>query len=106
MFSLDVTWCPVLGAEEKTAWDTWTTYEDITSAFIALGNMPDLSAIYDWIQQLERFVVLLYDCTSTEEGVIRKENRKQLFSKKSKKTAVQQEKQSYCWSASYTSCAY
>ena len=44
--------------------------------------MPDLSAIYEWIQQLERFVVLLYDCTSTEEGVNRE--RKQLFSKKSR----------------------
>ena len=42
--------------------------------------MPDLSAIYEWIQQLERFVVLLYDRTSTEEGVNRA--RKQLFSKK------------------------
>ena len=42
--------------------------------------MPDLSAIKEWIQQLERFVVLLYDRTSTEEGVNRA--RKQLFSKK------------------------
>ena len=60
--------------------DTWTTYEDITPAFIALGNMSDLSAIYEWIQQLERFVVLLYDRSSAEEGVNRA--RKPLFSKK------------------------
>ena len=47
------------GRGKKTAWDTWTTYEGITLALIALGNMPDLSAIYEWIQQLDRFVVLL-----------------------------------------------
>ena len=79
MLSVDVTQCPVLGAEKKTAWDTCTTYEDITPAFIALGNMPDLRGIYEWIQ-LERFVVLLYDRTSTKECVNR--TRKQLFSKK------------------------
>ena len=71
MLSLDVTRCPALGAEEKTAWDTLITYKDITPAFTALGNIPDLSAIYEWIQQLERLVVLLYDRTSTEEGVNR-----------------------------------
>ena len=42
--------------------------------------MPDLSAIDEWIQPLERFVVLLYDRTSTEEVVNRA--RKQLCSKK------------------------
>ena len=42
--------------------------------------MPDSHAIDDWMQPLERFVVLLYDRTSTEEGVNKK--RKQLFSKK------------------------
>ena len=68
------------GRGKKTAWGTWTTYEDITPAFIALGNMPDLRAIYEWIPQLEQFVVLLYDRTSTEESVNRA--RKQLFSKK------------------------
>ena len=68
------------GREKKTAWVTWTTYENIKPAFIALGNTSDLSAIYEWIQQVERFVVLLYDRTSTEEGMNRA--RKQLLSKK------------------------
>ena len=80
MLSPDVTQSPGLGAEEKPARDTCTTYEDINPGFIALGNMPDLSAIYEWTQQLERFVVPLYDCTSTEEGV--NQARKRLFSKK------------------------
>ncbi|KAG0725800.1 hypothetical protein GWK47_037891 [Chionoecetes opilio] len=68
------------GRGKKTAWDTWTTYGDVTPAFCALGAMPDSRAIDEWMQQLERFVVLLYDRTSTEEGV--NQSRKQLFSKK------------------------
>jgi hypothetical protein len=42
--------------------------------------MPDPHVIDEWMQILERFVVLLYDRTSIEEGV--KRARKQLFSKK------------------------
>ncbi|KAG0720995.1 hypothetical protein GWK47_047344 [Chionoecetes opilio] len=42
--------------------------------------MPDPRAIDEWMQPLERFAVLLYDRTSTEEGV--NQARKQLFSKK------------------------
>ncbi|KAG0724206.1 hypothetical protein GWK47_041118 [Chionoecetes opilio] len=68
------------GRGKKTAWDTWTTYGDVTPAFCALGAMPDPRAIDEWMQPLERFVVLLYDRTSTEEGV--NQARKQLFSKK------------------------
>ncbi|KAG0728239.1 hypothetical protein GWK47_032898 [Chionoecetes opilio] len=57
------------GEGKKTAWDTWTTYGDVTPAFCALGAMPDPRAIDEWMQPLERCVVLLYDRTSTEEGV-------------------------------------
>jgi len=68
------------GRGKKTAWDTWTTYGDVTPSFCALGDMPDSHVIDEWMQPLERFVVLLYDRTSTEEGV--NQARKQLFSKK------------------------
>ena len=68
------------GRGKKTAWDTWITYIDVTPAFCALGAMPDPRAIDEWMQPLERFVVLLYDHTSAEEGV--NQARKQLFSKK------------------------
>ena len=49
-------------------------------AFCALGAIPDTRAIDEWVQPLERCVVLLYDRTSTEEGV--NQARKQLFCKK------------------------
>lgn len=68
------------GRGKKTAWDTWTIYGDITPAFCALGSMPDPLTIDKWMQHLERFVILMYDRTSTEESV--NQARKQLFSKK------------------------
>jgi len=68
------------GRGKKTAWDTWATYGDVTPAFCALGTMPDPCSIEEWKQLLERFVVLLYDRTSTEESV--NQARKLLFSKK------------------------
>ena len=68
------------GRGKKTAWDTWNTYGDVRPAFCALGAMPDPLAIDEWMQPLKRFVVLLYDRTSTEEGV--NLARKQQFSKK------------------------
>ena len=75
-------WQDVLfgGSGKKTAWNTWTTCRDVISEFCALGAMPDPSAIDEWMQPLEGFVVLLYDCTSTEDIV--NQARKQLFSKK------------------------
>lgn len=68
------------GRGKKTAWGTRTTYGDVTPAFCALGSMPDPRAIDEWMQPLERFMVLLYDRTSTEEGV--NKARKQLFREK------------------------
>ena len=71
------------GRGKKTTWDTWTTYRDVTPAICALGAMTDPRAIDEWMEPLERFVVLLYDRTSTggcESG---------------KETAVQQERQNY-----------
>ena len=58
---------PCFGSRGKnTAWDTWTSYGDVTEAFCALGAMPDPRAFEEWMQPLQRFVVLLYDHTSTE----------------------------------------
>ncbi|KAG0727460.1 hypothetical protein GWK47_034604 [Chionoecetes opilio] len=63
---------------KKTAWDTWTTYGDVTPAFCALGAMPDPRAIDEWMQPLERFFGPVYDRTRIEEGV-NQAQRKQLF---------------------------
>ena len=49
---------------KRTAWDTWSTYTDITPAFCVLGAMPEPNTIDEWMQPLDRFVVWLYDCTS------------------------------------------
>jgi len=68
------------GRGKKTAWDTCTTYGDITPAFCALDAMPDLRAIDEWMHPLDLFVVLLYDRTNTEEGA--NQERKQPFSEK------------------------
>lgn len=66
------------GRGKKTAWDTWVTFDDVTRAFCALAATPD--SIDDWMEPLERFVVLLYDRTSSLESV--NQARKQLFTQK------------------------
>lgn len=68
------------GRGKKSAWKTWMNFDDVTRAFCALAATPGISAIEDWMQVLERFVVLLYDRTSSQESV--NQARKQLFSQK------------------------
>ena len=65
------------GRGKKTAWDTWKAYEDVTEAFCALAACPSGVTIELWLQPLERFVVLLYDCTSIQGSV--NEARKKLL---------------------------
>ena len=48
---------------KKTAWNTWKVYPEVTKAIEELQLMQiEISEIT--MQTLERFVVLLYDCTS------------------------------------------
>lgn len=68
------------GRGKRTAWETWKAYGEVTPAFCALASAPE--SIDDWIQPLERFVILLYDRTSGLSNV--NEARKQLFTKKSR----------------------
>jgi len=74
------------GRGKKTAWDTWTTYGDVTPAFCVLGAMPDPRAIGEWVHPLDLFVVLLYDRTNTEEGA--NQAKKQLFTFSEKGEAI------------------
>ncbi len=60
-----------------TAWDTWKTFPEVTSAFIDLSSNPD-SISAESMQSIERFVILLYDRTSNETDV--NMVRKRLFS--------------------------
>jgi hypothetical protein len=55
-------------------------FDDITTAFCDLAATPDINAIDNWIEPLERFVVLLYDRTSTQKTV--NQACKQLFTQK------------------------
>ena len=60
--------------------DTWNAYGDVTSAFCALFSTPTLQTIEECLGQLERFVVFIYDHTSSQQHV--NEARKQLFTQK------------------------
>ena len=64
-----------LGKGKKSAWQSWIHYDDVTTAFLACSSMSEESQ-----ERIERFVVLLYDRTSTKSLV--NEARKQLFAQK------------------------
>ena len=67
------------GKGKKTAMDTWNSFPEVTTAFLSLGNTPPVVDDSN-MAILERFVVLLYDRTSTQTAV--NDARKQLFVKK------------------------
>ena len=63
---------------KKTAWQRWNSFNDVTGAFLDLSTAPDnVNNVTEKL--LERFVVLLYDKTSTCISV--NELRKELFTK-------------------------
>ena len=64
---------------KKTAWTTWTDYDEVTDAFATLSSAPQ-SIEEAILQKLERFVVLLYDRTSNLHCV--NASRKALFTQK------------------------
>ena len=69
------------GDGQKTAWDVWNVYPDLTNTLLRLMLMPD--KVDDVAMAvIERFVVLLYDKMSTMVEV--NLARKDLFSKKSR----------------------
>ena len=63
---------------KRTAWDIWNAYDEVTPAFCALAATPE--SVENWLGPLERFVVLLYDRTSSQEFV--NGATKQLFTQK------------------------
>ena len=66
------------GRGKRTAWDTWRSYNDITSIFVSLANTPE--SVESSVTSLERFVILLYDRTSSLEDI--NQARKHLFAQK------------------------
>ncbi|KAJ8405691.1 hypothetical protein AAFF_G00316710 [Aldrovandia affinis] len=74
------------GRGKKTAWETWKACDEVTdevtTAFCTLAATPTISTVDDYMDSLERFVVLLYDRTSSQEHV--NEARKHLFTQRSR----------------------
>ena len=66
------------GRGKRTAWDIWNAYDKVTPAFCALAATPE--SVENWLGPLERFVVLLYDSTSSQKFV--NGARTQLFTQK------------------------
>ncbi|KAG7160196.1 hypothetical protein Hamer_G012740 [Homarus americanus] len=80
-----ITVCDTVSAfadhSKKAAWATWNAFPEVTTAFLSLASTP--SELPDGVlSTLERFIVLLYDRTSTccDVNVL----RKKLFSRKSR----------------------
>ena len=67
------------GKGKKSAWEAWTS-SDITETFAALASTPEVQVVDSSMKKVERFVVILYDRTSTLEHV--NDARKQLFAQK------------------------
>ena len=59
------------GKGKRTAWDTWRAYKEVTPAFCALAGRPTRQTVQEWFEPLERFVILLYDRSSSQEYVKR-----------------------------------
>ena len=68
------------GRGKRTAWDMWNAYDEVTPVFCALAATPE--TVENWLGPLERFVVLLYDRTSSQEFI--SGATKQLFTEKGK----------------------
>ena len=69
------------GRGKKTAWDTWMRLPELTPVLRSLKSSP-ASIADDSMDVIERFVVLLYDQTSSLTKV--NDARQGLFSKKSR----------------------
>ena len=66
---------------KRTTLDTWKSFPEVNSVFIALSR-AQAEIVEEWMSTLERFVVLLYDRTSSSSSV--NEARKQLFTRKAR----------------------
>jgi len=53
---------------KKTAWNTWETYPEVTRAFVELASGP-CSITDETLATIERFLMLMYDRTSTLDKV-------------------------------------
>ena len=68
------------GRGKKASWKVWNKFEDLTNGLRLVSFCPSKEDIESILKVIERFVVLLYDCTSIYTDV--SDCRKELFSKK------------------------
>ena len=66
-----VTTSSFLGVGKRSAWQSWQAYPEVTEAFVSLAKDPFqlLQADSACFRMLERFVVVLYDRTSSLSSV-------------------------------------
>ena len=69
-----------VGHGKKTAWAVWNSFSDLTSALLKLAHAPYVIQ-EQCLHTIERFVILVYDRTSTSTEV--NKARKKLFAKTS-----------------------
>ena len=66
------------GHGKKTTWAVWTVLQELTYALLKL-SLPPSTIPEDVLSCIERFVILIYDRTSTGNDI--DQTRKNLFSK-------------------------
>lgn len=72
-----------MGKGKKTAWETTKIYPDVVEAFASLGRVPPTEQILNnYMPTIERFVVLMYDRTSSCTSV--DDIRRELFTQKAR----------------------
>ena len=69
-----------VGHGKKTAWAVWNSFSDLTRALLALAHTPNMIQ-EQCLHTIERFVILVYDRTSTSTEV--NKAKKKLFAKTS-----------------------
>lgn len=69
------------GRGKKTAWDVWNVFPELTPVLKAMMKLPE-DVDDTCLEVIERFVILLYDRTSSLSKV--NEVRQELFFKKGK----------------------
>ena len=57
------------GRGKKNAWKTWEKFEDLTNSLLQIFEQPTIDVVESSFPIIQRFVVLLYDRTSTDTDV-------------------------------------
>ena len=68
------------GKGKKGAWGAWQVYDDVSDAFDKLLDTPSPETLQEVLPLLERFIVIMYDCSSICTNL--NEARKDLFARK------------------------